>query len=63
LGHIISRKIIDVDPTKIEAIMEWTTPTNLHELHMFMGLGSYYMRFIEFVFGYFESFYIIAKEK
>jgi hypothetical protein len=38
LGHIISGEGIVVDPTKIEAIMEWWTPTNVHEVHSFMGL-------------------------
>jgi hypothetical protein len=37
LGHIISSEGITVDPTKVEAIMEWTTPTNIHEVCKFMG--------------------------
>jgi hypothetical protein len=36
-----------VDPTKVEAIMEWPAPKNLSELHSFMGLVGYYRRFVE----------------
>jgi hypothetical protein len=36
-----------VDPTKVEAIMEWLAPTNVFEVHIFMGLLRYYRRFVE----------------
>jgi len=36
LGHIISSEGIVVDPTKIDAILEWPTPSNVHEVHSFM---------------------------
>jgi hypothetical protein len=42
LGHIISREGIIVDPTKVEAIMEWPALTNVQEVHRFMGLVGYY---------------------
>jgi hypothetical protein len=29
LGHIIFGEVIVVDPTKVEAIMEWPKPTNV----------------------------------
>jgi hypothetical protein len=32
---------------KVEAIMEWTTSTNVQEAHSFMGLAGYYRRFVE----------------
>jgi len=47
LGHIISGDGIAVDPVKIEAIMEWPTPTNVHEIQSFMGMAGYYHRFVE----------------
>eukprot|EP00253_Pinus_taeda_P020615 PITA_20615 len=47
LGHIISGEGIAVDPVKIEAIMEWPAPTNVHEIRSFMGMARYYRRFVE----------------
>ena len=32
---------------KLRVINEWPTPTNLHELRSFIGMCSYYRRFIE----------------
>jgi hypothetical protein len=46
LGHIISEKCIAVDPENIEAIRGWPTPKNVSDVRYFMGLASYYRRFI-----------------
>jgi hypothetical protein len=42
LRHFISDKGIVVDTKKVEAIMEWPTPTNVPEVPSFMGLVGYY---------------------
>jgi hypothetical protein len=47
LGHIISKDGITVDPEKIEAIRECSVPKNVTKVRSFMGLASYYKRFIE----------------
>jgi hypothetical protein len=36
-----------VDPTKVEAIMEWLVSTNVLEVCSFMGLAGYYRWFVE----------------
>nr|GEX41247.1 putative reverse transcriptase domain-containing protein [Tanacetum cinerariifolium] len=41
------REGIHVDPTKIEAIKNWATPTTSTEVRQFLGLAGYYRRFIE----------------
>ena len=46
LGHIISEHGIMVDPKKITAIQDWNQPANIHELRSFLGLASYYCKFI-----------------
>jgi hypothetical protein len=47
LGQVISDKGITVDPTKVEAIMEWSASTNVTEVRSFMGLAGYYRWFVE----------------
>ena len=46
LGHIVSAKGISTNPEKIRAVKEWKTPTTAKELKSFMGLASYYRRFV-----------------
>ena len=47
LGHIISNKGILPDPTKVEAVKNYPAPQNLTQLRAFLGLASYYRRFIK----------------
>jgi len=47
LGHVISEKGISVDPKKIEVVLKWERPTNVTEIHSFLGLAGYYRRFIK----------------
>ena len=47
LGHIISKDGIRMDPEKLRVINEWPIPKNLHEVRSFLGMCSYYRRFIE----------------
>ncbi|GJZ00081.1 hypothetical protein Tco_0517510 [Tanacetum coccineum] len=38
---------LHVDPAKIEAVKNWTSPTTPTEVRKFLGLAGYYRRFIE----------------
>ena len=42
LGHIVSNDIVSVDPSKIEAVMDWQPPKNVFEVRSFLGLAGYY---------------------
>jgi hypothetical protein len=47
LGHIIEAKGVQVHQEKIEAIMEWPTPKTLTELRGFLGMCTYYRKFVK----------------
>ncbi|GJT68333.1 putative reverse transcriptase domain-containing protein [Tanacetum coccineum] len=47
LGHVIDSSGIHVDPTKIEAVKNWASPTTPSEIRQFLGFAGYYRRFIE----------------
>nr|GEW95278.1 putative reverse transcriptase domain-containing protein [Tanacetum cinerariifolium] len=47
LGYLIDSQVLHVDPAKIEAVKNWASPTTPTEIHQFLGLTSYYRRFIK----------------
>nr|GFC84093.1 putative reverse transcriptase domain-containing protein [Tanacetum cinerariifolium] len=47
LGHIVLAEGIMMDPAKVEAITKWPRPTSVTEVHSFLGLASYYRRFVD----------------
>ena len=47
LGHDVSKDGISIDPDKIKAITKWLVPKNVTNLRSFMGIISYYRKFIE----------------
>jgi hypothetical protein len=47
LGHVISRGGIAVDPLKVDAVLQWKTSKSVFKFRSFLGLASYYRRFIE----------------
>ena len=46
LGHIVSQKGIHVSPEKIEAISNLDPPTNVRGVRGFLGMCSYYRKFL-----------------
>ena len=47
LGHIVTKKGITTDPNKIQCVQSWPRPQCLTELRSFLGLCSYYRKFIQ----------------
>jgi len=54
LGHVISSEGISTDNEKISAINNWPVPQNKKHLRSFLGLCSYYRKFV-------KGFSILAK--
>nr|GFB95543.1 putative reverse transcriptase domain, ribonuclease H-like domain, aspartic peptidase domain protein [Tanacetum cinerariifolium] len=48
LGHLIDSQGLHVDPVKIEAIKNWESLTTPTKIRQFLGLASYYRRFIKY---------------
>lgn len=46
LGYIISRDGVAIDPKKVKAVADWSIPSNVSEFRSYLGLCSYYRRFI-----------------
>ncbi|UYV74968.1 hypothetical protein LAZ67_12001925, partial [Cordylochernes scorpioides] len=46
LRHIISAEGVQTDPEKTETVRKWPTPKDLTQLRSFLGLCTYYRRFI-----------------
>ena len=47
LGHIVTKKGITTHPNKIQCVQSWPRPQCLTELRSFLGLCSYYRKFIQ----------------
>ena len=46
LGHILSSKGVLPNPEKVDNVRDWPVPKTPKEVHSFVGLASYYPRFI-----------------
>ncbi|GBO24268.1 Retrovirus-related Pol polyprotein from transposon 297 [Araneus ventricosus] len=47
LGHVISAEGVKTDPGKIKAVVDWPRPDKIHDLRSFLGLCTYYRRFVK----------------
>jgi hypothetical protein len=47
LGHVISVGGVSVDLGTMREVLNWIPPTNVLEIHSFLGLAGYYRRFIQ----------------
>ena len=47
LGHVFTGKGMQPDPKKVSSVQDWPTPTDVTTLRQFIGLASYYRRYIK----------------
>ena len=46
LGHVVTCDGVAADPTKVEKVATWPTPTTTKEVQQFLGFAGYYRRFV-----------------
>ena len=44
LGFMVSFEGVSADPQKVQVIVDWPKPKNIHEIQNFHGLASFYMQ-------------------
>ena len=47
MGHVFSSRGVAADPAKIEKVVNQPVPTNKSEVQQFLGLVTYYTRFVK----------------
>ncbi|WMV30091.1 hypothetical protein MTR67_023476 [Solanum verrucosum] len=47
LGHVVSTEGVKVDPSKIQAVVEWRPSKSPTEVRSFLGLAGYYRKFVK----------------
>ena len=46
VGYMVSKQGIGMDPSKVNAILDWPTPKNIKEVKSFLGFANFYRKFI-----------------
>ena len=47
VGRVVFDRGVEVDPRKIEAVKNWPKPLTPTNIRSFLGLSSYYHKFVE----------------
>lgn len=46
LGHLVIPKQVQMDPKKVQVIINWQAPSSVKNLWPFLGMANYYQKFI-----------------
>ncbi|KAJ8402584.1 hypothetical protein AAFF_G00366670 [Aldrovandia affinis] len=63
LGHVVSERGVLTDPAKVEAMEKWLLPTSTGQVRSFLGLASYYRRFIVGFANFARSLYQLTEKR
>ena len=47
LGHVVSGNGVALDPDKVQDVLDWPRPTKATDVKRYLGLCSYYRRFVQ----------------
>ena len=62
LGHIVTEHGVKTDPAKTAVVEKWRRPENVSELRSFLGLVSYYRRYIQNFAGIAKSLHALTSK-
>ena len=62
LGHIVSESGVATDPNKVQKVQDWPTPTSIQDVRRFVGLASYYRRFVKDFASIAEPLHALTKK-
>ncbi|KRY04933.1 Retrovirus-related Pol polyprotein from transposon, partial [Trichinella patagoniensis] len=62
LGHSVTQHGVGTDPVKTAAVQEWPTPRCVREVRQFLGLASYYRRFVRNFAGVANPLHALTKK-
>ena len=47
LGHKVSKGLVKMDERKVQAILDWPSPSKVTDLKSFLGLANCYRKFVQ----------------
>ena len=62
LGYLITTSGLQPNPKLVQAVAEFPTPDNLKTLRQFLGLSSYYRRFIQGYAKIAQPLYLLTRK-
>ena len=63
LGHVVSEQGVKTDPEKISAVQNWPIPENKTQLRSFLGLCTYYRKFVKNFSAFAKPLHRLTEEK
>ncbi|CAI5656958.1 unnamed protein product [Oreochromis niloticus] len=62
LGHVVSEHGVATDPSKVQKVQMWPTPTSIQEVRRFIGLASYCRWFVKDFASIAEPLHTLTKK-
>ena len=63
LGLEVSEDGVNASPEKVKAILDWPRPMTVHDIRSFLGLASYYCKFIQGFSQIAKPLIVLTREK
>ena len=46
LGYVISHNVLSLDPSKVQTVLHWKTPSSVRDVQCFLEFANFYRKFI-----------------